>query len=65
MSIEDDGCGFDPDRAAPAGGSHFGLESMRARAQELGGDLRIESAPDRGTLVVLEAPWPYPAKEVY
>ena len=65
MSIEDDGCGFDPAHAALAGGSHFGLESIRARAEELGGDLRIESAPGRGTLVVVEVPWPYPAREVY
>ena len=55
MSIEDDGCGFDPDRVADgdrsmdAGDGHFGLDVMRERAGELGGSLRVESAPGRGT----------------
>lgn len=64
MSIEDNGCGMDPDRLAafepPVDGagaaSHFGLDFMRERARELGGALRIESAPGAGTRIVVEVP---------
>lgn len=52
LRVTDDGVGF----AAPAGGSGRGLGSMQARAAELGGSLRIDSAPGRGTVVALEAP---------
>jgi len=51
VEIADDGCGFDPG-ATRAG--HFGLESMRSRADELGADLHIISAPGRGTVVRVE-----------
>jgi signal transduction histidine kinase len=53
LEVVDDGCGFDPD-AAHAG--HFGLESMRSRADDLGADLHIISAPGRGTVVRVELP---------
>ena len=61
MSIQDDGCGFDPSgfglgRTAVAGDDHFGLGLMRERAEELGGSLRVESAPGQGTSVVVEVP---------
>ena len=49
LVIEDDGQGFElaeDDRAAHAG---FGLQNMRARAEELGGRLAIESRPEDGT----------------
>ena len=35
---------------------HFGIESMRSRAAEIGGLLTITSAPGRGTVVRVEAP---------
>lgn len=47
MRVSDDGAGFDP--AAPAAG--FGLTSMCERASSVGGDLKISSAPGRGTQV--------------
>jgi signal transduction histidine kinase len=53
VEIADDGLGFDP-AAAHAG--HFGLESMRSRADEIGADLHIISAPGRGTVVRVEVP---------
>ena len=53
LEVADDGCGFDPD-ASRAG--HFGLQSMRSRADELGADLHIISAPGRGTVVRVELP---------
>jgi signal transduction histidine kinase len=55
VTIEDNGCGFDP-AALPEGGQHFGLSIMRARAARLGGRLTVASAPGRGTQVKLI--WP-------
>ena len=48
VEIADDGRGFDPAARHPG---HFGLESMRSRADEIGGLLTITSAPGRGTVV--------------
>jgi signal transduction histidine kinase len=53
VEIRDDGCGFDPSVGHPG---HFGLESMRSRAAELGGLLTISSTPGRGTVVRVDAP---------
>jgi signal transduction histidine kinase len=47
VEVADDGPGFDP--AGPATG--LGLVSMRERAEHLGGQLSIESAPGSGTVV--------------
>jgi len=49
LSVRDDGTGFDPERAAERHGMGLGL--MRERMAELGGELRVESAPGRGTTV--------------
>lgn len=53
LEIRDDGRGFDLE-AASAEPGHFGLSGMRERAEKLGGQLRIESEPGRGTRVFLE-----------
>ncbi len=52
--VADDGRGFDPGR--PAGGGQFGLAVMRERAELAGGRLEVESAPGRGTRVLVEVP---------
>ena len=54
LLIRDNGRGFDP--AAPAAGR--GLASLRYRASEMKADLRLESAPGRGTEIELRAPLP-------
>jgi signal transduction histidine kinase len=54
LEVEDDGAGFDPAAASARGG--LGLPGMRERAQRLGGQLRIESAPGKGTRVTVEVP---------
>jgi two-component system sensor histidine kinase UhpB len=55
LIIEDDGIGFDPSsREAEQRG--FGLVGMRERAALVGADLQIESAPGRGTTVILRMP---------
>jgi len=47
LSVRDDGRGFDPS-AHSAG---LGLHSMRERAESIGGDYEIQSAPGQGCLV--------------
>jgi len=55
LLVRDDGRGFDPDPALlPAGA--FGLQTMRERAQALGGELRIRSAPGAGTELEVTLP---------
>jgi len=49
MVVEDDGEGFDPAALVPA--EQVGLVGMRQRLEFLGGSLRVESAPGRGTTV--------------
>jgi PAS domain S-box-containing protein len=61
IRIRDDGRGFDPQQAAGAAaaqtpGGHFGLRFMRERAEQLGGSLRVDSAPGQGTCVELTVP---------
>lgn len=50
LEVCDDGRGFDLE-AASAEPGHFGLSGMRERAEKLGGQLRIESHPGRGTRI--------------
>jgi signal transduction histidine kinase len=54
MVVTDDGRGFRPDGAAATGG--FGVSSMRERAEALGGELRVDSAPGRGATVEVRLP---------
>ncbi len=51
LVIEDDGCGFDPDRQPAAGG--FGLLSMQERAARVGAVLSVDSVPEQGTRVAV------------
>jgi PAS domain S-box-containing protein len=56
--IEDDGQGFDIEQVAGHGISErgVGLFGMRERVASLGGRLRIQSRPGRGTRLMLEIP---------
>jgi signal transduction histidine kinase len=56
LSVEDDGCGFDADRASGSPAGHFGLLGMRERAEKIGGVLKIRSAPGTGTKIELSLP---------
>jgi signal transduction histidine kinase len=53
LEVADQGRGFDVAIAPPG---HFGLDSMRSRAQEIDGQLTIDSGPGRGTLVRVVVP---------
>jgi signal transduction histidine kinase len=54
VSINDDGCGFDPGEVMIK--KTFGLLGMRERALILGGDLMILSRPGRGTTIAVKVP---------
>ncbi len=56
LAIEDDGAGFDPTQAVTSAGRHFGLATMRERAESVGGTLTIQSDAGRGTRVTLRLP---------
>lgn len=51
LVIEDDGVGFDPAGVGNGGRPGLGLLTMRERAEFAGGEMRIESAPGRGTKI--------------
>ncbi|MBC7924346.1 MAG: hypothetical protein H7039_01690 [Bryobacteraceae bacterium] len=48
LSVDDDGRGFDPHKAAPNQGTRFGLSGLKERAKRVGGSLQIESAAGGG-----------------
>ena len=52
LTVSDDGCGFESNKA----GAGLGVSSMRERAESLGGSLTMESAPERGTRVTAALP---------
>ena len=56
ISIRDDGRGFSPDHPTN-GATHFGLLGMRERAREIGAEVRVQSAPERGTTVSILVPY--------
>ncbi|MBI4279261.1 MAG: HAMP domain-containing protein [Armatimonadetes bacterium] len=56
VTIEDNGIGFDPARAVGEGVRSFGLQTMRERAESLGGGVEIDAAPGRGTKVIVHLP---------
>jgi signal transduction histidine kinase len=54
LTIADDGCGFDPSACRPPASDHgWGLMIMRERAAAVGGELTVDSAPGRGTRIIV------------
>ncbi|HOU12006.1 MAG TPA: GAF domain-containing protein [Anaerolineae bacterium] len=53
ITVSDDGLGFDPEEAARSTGHHFGLSIMQARANRIGGQVTVDSAPGKGTRITL------------
>ncbi len=53
LRIEDDGQGFDVQRAQRRRG-RYGLSTMKERAELLGGNLEVQSAPGQGTTIIVE-----------
>jgi signal transduction histidine kinase len=57
LRIVDDGVGFDPAAYANGNGRKgHGLVSMRERAERLGGEFVLTSAPGRGTTIEIQLP---------
>ncbi|MGP1680344.1 MAG: sensor histidine kinase [Burkholderiales bacterium] len=54
LDIADDGIGFDADETPPDK-QHWGMITMRERAEAVGIAFHLESAPGAGTRIVLEA----------
>lgn len=58
VEIRDDGCGFDPNEVLRTDRTRigWGLLGIRERASLLGGQYKIESAPDNGTCIRVQVP---------
>lgn len=54
--VEDDGIGFDPRAPRPSTKRRFGLQTMRERAETVGGTLQVDSSPGGGTRVDVRLP---------
>nr|WP_293843748.1 sensor histidine kinase [uncultured Arsenicibacter sp.] len=53
LRIEDNGTGFDPQTENPG---HYGLLNMQLRAEGLGGQWQLDTAPGQGCRIFLEIP---------
>lgn len=56
VEIVDDGQGFDPLLLDRTGWPRLGLQTMRERAQAIGGDFDLVSTPGRGTRIAVHLP---------
>ena len=57
ITVSDQGLGFDPETLdSPGSGRGIGLLSIRERAEAMGGNLLIESAPGQGSCFTLTIP---------
>ena len=63
LRVSDDGCGFDGERWMADNSGHYGLTTMRERAEELGGTLTIVTGVGRGTSVEAVIPTSTSLKE--
>lgn len=57
ISVEDDGCGFEPELPSRDTPTRLGIIGMRERAALVSGDFRIESSPEHGTTLMLRIPF--------
>jgi signal transduction histidine kinase len=56
LRVADDGRGFDAQHAAESTSDHYGITTMRERAEQVGGHVTISSQPGRGTVVEAVVP---------
>lgn len=56
MILEDDGDGFDYDAIMKRAATGFGLANLNERIRLLGGSLKIETAPGKGTRLIVALP---------
>ena len=53
LSVQDDGCGFDPARRPGVADGHFGLQGIQDRVANFDGEMDIYSRPGAGAKVVV------------
>jgi len=53
LTVSDDGQGFDPDHISTTHRPHFGLSTMRERAEAIGAEFDLDSEPGAGTRVTV------------
>jgi signal transduction histidine kinase len=53
LTVSDDGQGFDPDHVRGTHRPHFGLSTMRERAEAIGAEFDLDSEPGAGTRVTV------------
>lgn len=56
VSVRDDGQGFDPARVQPGAWPRFGLQTMRERAEAIGGTFAVRSREGAGTEILVRLP---------
>ncbi len=56
LTIGDDGPGFDPKYPSEDRRPHFGLSTMRERAESIGGTFVVDSKPSTGTRITVRLP---------
>ena len=56
ITVTDDGVGLARTADGPSVFAHFGLTTMRERAQSIGAALSVDSLPSAGTAVRIELP---------
>ncbi len=56
VTVADDGKGFHPAQLPRSRNKGYGLETMRERAESVGGSLKVQSQPGRGTSVLVRLP---------
>jgi two-component system nitrate/nitrite sensor histidine kinase NarX len=56
LTIQDNGCGYDPANIASRSETHVGFHIMRERAARLGAQLELNSEPGKGARVHLLLP---------
>lgn len=54
--VRDNGRGFELGTILADGSRHFGLQAMRERAEGIRGTLEIDTAPERGTRILIRLP---------
>ncbi len=58
LQVNDDGCGFAPQKVLTQELGHFGLRGLRGRADKINGELQITSEPGHGTTIEIRVPLP-------
>jgi signal transduction histidine kinase len=53
LTVRDDGAGFRPGALYSDGWTHFGLSTMRERAEAIGAQFTLDSDPGRGTRILV------------